>query len=118
MSSIAIKSHTRLIAPETLCIFAQSLALSCSITIGNSRQIDIPIGISSHKIKNISATATTLINLIAFPTSPSGITLNNKMNTLKKSEIESKTMKKAFRNDPPATLPQFLHNKRVKEWQQ
>lgn len=38
--------------------------------------------------------------------------------TLKRSEMESKSMKNALRNEPPATLPQFLLMNRVQGWQQ
>ena len=46
------------------------------------------------------------------------IALHNRKDTLNKSEIESNKIKKAFKNEPPATLPQFLQINLEKELQQ
>jgi len=59
-----------------------------------------------------------LINFGTVTTRPMRIALNNRKDTLNRSEIESNKIKKAFKNEPPATLPQFLQSNLERELQQ
>lgn len=119
MGGDAVQSQARFTSPEILGVLAQGLALTSGITVWNSTQVYVRISISPDKFEDVITAAACTIDRRTFRTVSSWIALKLLLFfTLNISETRSKGPKKALRNDPPATLPQFLHISLLQGWQQ
>jgi ATP/ADP translocase len=96
---------------EVLVVPAQRLALSGSITVRNSREVDIGINISSDELKNIITAAVSIIAVCAFATYASRITLHEKYNYLKAVKEDIRKGKEGIEEGSSCnTTPILLHH--------
>ena len=109
LSSDPVEADAGIVAAEEVRLLTDGLALSCSITVGDSAKMNVGVGIGPREIEDADTAATHLVAAFTGPTTLSpGITLCLARLTLKKSKIMQRMLRNAFRKDPPTTLPKFL----------
>ena len=92
-------------------MLAYCLALSSSVAIGDTSEMNVGICVCSCEINEGSAAATEVSAVsLGFAEAAPGITLNRTIFTLTMSKKIPKRFKNALRKEPPTTLPQFLQS--------
>jgi hypothetical protein len=109
VSSYPVEFDAGMARVEEVGVFAESLALPRCVAVGNSGQVDVGVGVGTDQLEAVVAAAAGCVDTVTFSTASVRLALRIMgKGTLKQSERRSRILKKAFRKDPPATLPQLL----------